>query len=81
MEYFEQVIFKEKFPPVDSCPHCKTLSPMNEDDEKSREELFEKIGDGRLQWWLHAVSPTFSYTCKKCGKKWVRSRFGQGDRR
>ena len=38
MEYFEQVIFKEKFPPVDSCPHCKTLSPMNEDDEKSISE-------------------------------------------
>lgn len=70
--------FYELFPEVDICPSCGGKSPCIELKELS--EFANYVQDGRLSWCLHAISPTFKYQCKVCGKKWIRSRFGQGER-
>lgn len=71
--------FYKLFPEVDICPVCGGQSPCIELTELS--EFADYIQDGRLEWCLHAISSTFKYTCKDCGKTFVRSRFGQGDGR
>ena len=79
MNDIENKKFYELFPEVDICPICGGKSPCIELKELS--EFANYVQDGRLNWYLHAISPTFKYTCKDCGKTFVRSRFGQGDGR
>ena len=71
--------FYEIFPEIDICLSCGGKSPCIELKELS--EFANYIQDGRLSWCLHAISPTFKYTCKDYGKTFIRSRFCQGNGR
>lgn len=70
--------FYELFPETDICPACGGKG--NCADLKELSEFANYVQDDRLNWCLHAISPTFKYRCKVCGNTWVRSRFGQGER-
>ncbi len=69
--------FYELFPEVDVCPTCGGKGSCI--DLKELSEFANYVQDGRLNWCLHAISPTFKYHCSTCNKNWVRSRFGQGE--
>lgn len=79
MTFEERQEFLKIFPLVDECPACHSLSET--DDLEAIKEFCDIIKDGKLEWFLIATSPTFSYHCKSCGKKWIRSRHGQGPNR
>lgn len=76
MNVEEIEIFNKLYPEEDECPNCKKQCKCA--DLKERSEFIDYVKDGRLNWTLHALSPTFTYRCE-CGKNWVRSRFGRGD--
>ena len=71
--------YRNLFPKTDTCPDCNDtgncVAPNEIDDFE------DYVKDGRLEWCLHAISPSFDYKCTNCGKTWVRTRHGQGDSR
>ena len=68
--YFQKLIFVQAVVEKSPCIELKELS-----------EFANYVQDGCLSWCLHAISPTFKYTCKDCDKTFIRSRFGQGNGR